>query len=141
MKICKIISSLLLIFCLLGVVSCSNETTSPNIKEEIVISFDLDGGSMSTDKLIIKKGNSVGNIEIPVKEGYSFSGWYYDCEFTKKFEYTDKLNENITLYASFVKEISFIEINLIVNKIIYQNNSNKLLEYMFAFFKYSMLYY
>ena len=116
MKLRKIITSLLLIFSILGVVSCTDETTPPNLEiknEDITISFNLDGGTMLNDRIIVKKGSSLTNIETPVKEGYVFNGWYYDEKLENKFEYSDVLNEDTTLYASYIEDIVYIEINSI----------------------------
>ncbi len=59
------------------------------------------------------------DIYIPKKDGYTFDGWYYDQEFTKKLNVTNTINlprtptfdenncqtgyENITLYAKWIK--------------------------------------
>lgn len=38
----------------------------------------------------------------PVRDGYTFDGWYTDTSFTNKVLSTDKVNRNITLYAKWI---------------------------------------
>lgn len=48
---------------------------------EVVVKFDLDGGSFSDENASMEKqvifGEVYGELPIPVKEGYQFDGWVY----------------------------------------------------------------
>ncbi len=43
------------------------------------VSLNSDGGTLVNDKVTLTY-DSLGNIQVPVKEGSTFSGWYYDNE-------------------------------------------------------------
>lgn len=42
--------------------------------------------------------------ELPEREGYAFTGWFYDPSFTKPFMPGKKLKKDITLYPRWQKE-------------------------------------
>lgn len=46
--------------------------------------------------------------EDPYKPGYSFTGWYYDAECTKKFSTSDGLKTDTTLYAGWEEKQAHI---------------------------------
>lgn len=50
----------------------------------------------------VKEGNSVGEPENPVKDGYQFDGWYTDVNCTDKYDFNSPVNEDITLYAKWL---------------------------------------
>ena len=39
----------------------------------------------------------------PEREGYSFDGWYADENYTVKYDFTQKVKDNITIYAKWTK--------------------------------------
>ncbi len=66
------------------------------------VEFNADGGRQNTYAYVVQMNASVFGPETPTKEGYTFAGWYnenYETEWN--FE-TDKVTENITLYAKWV---------------------------------------
>ena len=38
-------------------------------------------------------------ITNPIKEGYTFDDWYADASFTTKFNFTEAITSNVTVYA------------------------------------------
>ena len=45
---------------------------------EIVVKFDTNGGEMSgEDSCLVTYGETYGNLPVPEKEGYTFTGWEY----------------------------------------------------------------
>jgi uncharacterized repeat protein (TIGR02543 family) len=46
----------------------------------------------------------VGTITEPVKEGYSFAGWFTDKALTKAFDPETRITSSITLYAKWIEE-------------------------------------
>jgi len=44
------------------------------------ISFNLNGGSGVIDDQIIENGKKIGKPDDPTRDGYTFSGWYYNGE-------------------------------------------------------------
>ncbi len=65
--------------------------------QKSVVTFDSNGGS-AVEPIETETG-SITLPERPVKEGYSFMGWYYDNgTFTQPFDGTD-VSESVTVYA------------------------------------------
>ncbi|MFW5780644.1 MAG: leucine-rich repeat protein, partial [Bacillota bacterium] len=73
------------------------------------INFDSNGGTpiapLETD------GNSISELPEPTKEGYVFSGWFYDNhtfrdEFTNSTLINNPIKEDITVYAKWVRDLS-----------------------------------
>lgn len=56
------------------------------------------------DTSVVKKGNTVGAPAEPIKDGYSFGGWYTDvnCTNEKAYDFNTPVNEDITLYAKWL---------------------------------------
>lgn len=63
--------------------------------------------------------DSYQDLPIPSREGYSFGGWYYDKDFTKKIDFTNSIEfnpnpkyvdgcqsgfEDIEIYAKWIKD-------------------------------------
>ena len=59
----------------------------------------------TTDINVVKEGTTytvkLGDIEAPVKEGYTFEGWYLDKDFTKSASGDVKITEDTYFYAKF----------------------------------------
>ena len=66
------------------------------------VKFDTDGGSyVEPVKAMYLDSISLDN---PVKEGYSFTGWYTDRDRTQKWDtQTDTVTGSMTLYAGWEK--------------------------------------
>ena len=56
-------------------------------------------------------GTSVEEFAAPQKENYNFDGWYYDQDYTKKYSFSDKIMNNVTLYAKLetINSIEFLQ--------------------------------
>lgn len=50
----------------------------------------------------VKEGNSVGEPENPVKDGYQFDGWYTDVNCTDKYDFNTVVSADLTLYAKWL---------------------------------------
>ena len=61
----------------------------------VTVTFNSDGGS-SVESQSISFGNSVTEPDIPIKDGYTFVGWFVDEE---EFDFETILETNITLTA------------------------------------------
>lgn len=57
------------------------------------------------------------DLPIPYLEGYTFSGWYYDAEYSLPYD-GEPITEDVTLYANFV--INKYTVTLIVRGEVYQ---------------------
>lgn len=56
-------------------------------------------GAAAVKSQTVPKGGTATAPSAPVKDGYQFGGWYLDANFTKAYDFTAKVTENITLYA------------------------------------------
>lgn len=69
------------------------------------IKFDTDGGSY-VESCEVLHSEIVPNPETPVKEGYTFTGWYTDRACTQEWNIeTDKVTESMTLYAGWEEKL------------------------------------
>ena len=81
-----------------ALVAC-NKTDSPDApKKEFTITFDTRGGSV-VKPITIAEGATITLPRNPTKEGYIFDGWYLSDEFIEKFNATQTISSNITVYA------------------------------------------
>ena len=78
----------LLVIVLLLIKGCSSNNS-------YTIKFDTDGGTKITSQKV-KANDKVDIPTDPVKEGYTFLGWYLDG---KKYDFDDKVTANIVLEA------------------------------------------
>lgn len=86
---------LLTIVSVLTLTSCSKKFT---------VSFDLNGGTGDFAAQEVKKGSTATSPSTdPVKDGYSFEGWYNG---STKFKFTTEITEDITLTAKW-KELTY----------------------------------
>ncbi len=63
-----------------------------------VVSFDPDGGNMSTTQIEVRLGESY-SLPRPTKVGYTFYGWYYNGKLINENGNIWEIEENITLVA------------------------------------------
>ena len=68
------------------------------------VTFNTDGGSQ-IDNQKVMYGQLVDVDENPVKEGYTFTGWYTDKDCTNRFDVNkDTVSDSLTLYSGWAKE-------------------------------------
>ena len=104
-KIKNIIMILLLLFSVVGLVSCQTGETDepPVVEEECRVSFDSQGGTAVESKTVIK-GNTITSPSTPIRNGYIFEGWYKEKECINPWVFSiDVVTEDITLYAKWGK--------------------------------------
>ncbi len=66
------------------------------------VKFDTNGGNEI--KSVKAKRNAVITAPTaPVKDGYTFEGWYSDKELTQKYDFSSKIIKGITLYAKWTE--------------------------------------
>ncbi len=67
------------------------------------VTFNTDGGSQIESQKVMY-GQLVDVDENPVKEGYTFTGWYTDKDCTNKFDVEkDTVSDSLTLYSGWEK--------------------------------------
>lgn len=91
------------LLCLVAVTSCKDQTQKdPPVEEvqKIVVTFDSKGGS-NVKSAEIEKGSKVTKPTDPVKQGYTFAGWYTkeNCSADSQFNFDIELEVATTLYA------------------------------------------
>jgi uncharacterized repeat protein (TIGR02543 family) len=87
-------------------------TKSSIVKVEVlgpasVVTLDtMDGNEPTTTSLpyIVGTG-STASLPTPTRDGYVFTGWYYDAACTEKFEPSVTITSDTTLYASWIVSI------------------------------------
>ena len=77
------------------------------------ITFDLDGAT-GLNAITQDFDSVVNKPNDPVKQGYTFMGWYSDESYQTPYEFTTMKAENITVYALF--EINQYVINFVTNE-------------------------
>lgn len=71
------------------------------IRNSYTVTFDTNGGSKITDKIIIY-GQPVTEPTTPTKAGFAFNGWYTSSNFSSLYTFGNTISDNITLYAKWV---------------------------------------
>ncbi len=67
------------------------------------VKFDTDGGSY-VRSVKVYHSELVAKPEEPVKEGYTFDGWYTDRSCTNEWDMSsDTVTQSMTLYAGWIK--------------------------------------
>lgn len=74
---------------------------SPN---QLVVTYETNGGSAISPQLVSASGGKVVFQYTPVKECYSFEGWYYDSALTQAYKESDLITRDLTLYANWVAQ-------------------------------------
>ena len=95
-----------------GTVNTTVQQTSATVEDEeeeedvfYSLSFETNGGK-EIEKQVLAEDQKTESV-LPEREGWSFAGWYIDKEFTEEFIFGRVLSEDTTLYAKWVKFLSF----------------------------------
>ena len=86
-----------------ALVACTKADTPDAPKKEFTITFDTQGGS-EVKPITIAEGATITLPRNPTKEGYIFDGWYLSDEFIEKFNATQTISSNITVYAKWKED-------------------------------------
>ena len=65
---------------------------------EYALTFESNGGTAVTGQTV-KYGSKAVAPEVPIKEGYTFGGWYSDSSLTIPYNFTEAVKSKITLHA------------------------------------------
>lgn len=95
--------------------NAGNDTLTSKVQYLCDINFDLDGGTVNgsntVDKQTVYSNEKLGTAKcypndqpfvvptVPVREGYTFLGWYTQAEGGTKYTFTEAISSNIILYA------------------------------------------
>lgn len=77
--------------------------TEPYIIPQCSVVFESLNGE-TYQEVLVMEGASVSEPEsIPVRDGYVFSGWYTDEAYTQRYDFTQPVENSMTLYAKWEK--------------------------------------
>ncbi|MCF7924778.1 MAG: InlB B-repeat-containing protein, partial [Candidatus Izimaplasma sp.] len=74
---------------------------------QTIITFETNGGS-SIDSITLIEGDLFESPENPIREGYSFEGWYKDSALTENYFFSLVPIDNLTLFAKWIRNQSTI---------------------------------
>lgn len=70
----------------------------------LIVSFDCNGGSGVNAIEDVSYNSIIKEPAVPIKEGFSFGGWYKDGTFNDKWDFSkDKVTKNVCLFAKWNK--------------------------------------
>lgn len=97
-----------------GSYPCAANDVTIILNTECIVSFNTNGGNEIEDQ-IVQYGEKINQPDNPVRDGFTFSGWYTDINLTDEWNFEDDIVEsNMTLYAKWVEGNSgFTEIKYI----------------------------
>ena len=89
----------------------ADTTNAPNVLELVAkwdinkytVKFVSDHGSFADQTIEYGKLIETDKLTIPEVEGYTFDGWYTDDNYSKKFDFTQPIKSNTTVYARWEK--------------------------------------
>jgi len=95
--------------------------------EEFKVTFNPNGGSVSTKSKMVLTGRDYGELPKPTRSGYAFQGWYTKKSGGSKIiaSSTVNLTANQTLYAQWKKSVSSAEVSLNTTAYTYNGNERK----------------
>ncbi|MGN0548728.1 MAG: InlB B-repeat-containing protein [Acutalibacteraceae bacterium] len=76
-----------------------SDSITVNIRKYLWVKYDGNGGSVSPNRVFVAPGNAIGNMPIPSRGGYSFSGWFNAVNGGTRHYAQTILNSNIWLFA------------------------------------------
>ncbi len=92
----KILCAALCLSLLLSLAACSSA--------QYTVSFDQASAGTSIESQTVKSGKKIAAPAEPVRDGYSFIGWFRDAGLTEAFDIAaDKVEGDMTLYAGWDK--------------------------------------
>jgi uncharacterized repeat protein (TIGR02543 family) len=95
----KFLMMLAFLFIAIGIASCTGA-------QNITVTFEENGGEAVEDMVISINSTSI-NLPTPVREGFTFDGWYLDTAFTQPFTIAALLTQtgSVTLYAKWADDV------------------------------------
>lgn len=78
-------------------------------KQSYTVKFNSKGGT-KVDSVQVISGKMIGTLKKPTKDHYTFEGWYFDTSYNQKCTSSNKITNDVTLYAKW-KEIKLYEIS------------------------------
>ena len=73
------------------------------VSDQCVVKFDTGGGSVLPPQTV-RRGQCLPAPDVPLREGYRFTGWYADQALTQPWDISTPVTANMTLYAGWEAE-------------------------------------
>ena len=70
----------------------------------VTVTFDDMVDGTANKEIKVLKGSKVAKPEDPVREGYTFAGWYADEALTEAYDFGSAVNEDTVLYAKWTED-------------------------------------
>lgn len=74
------------------------------VEKDVRVDFITNGGS-SVEAQTLEYGTAVREPEQPSRDGYTFAGWYTDEALTQRYDFSQAVTADLTLYAKWEKSI------------------------------------
>lgn len=118
----KILAILIAIVTLVGVLGFTSCKKEDNTIYFVTFNYNYDKAPASVD-VNVKSGNLVTPpSDIPTREGYVFDAWYKNSACTESFDVkTEKITEDITLYAGWKDDDSYVKITFDLSNVDKEN--------------------
>jgi len=91
-----ILLSVLTVGVLIFLAGCNNGL------QYVKVQFECNGGS-EIESITVKAGSTIDRPKEPIKDGYSFAGWYSDKDFDIEFGFENPIVQDATLYAKWIQ--------------------------------------
>ena len=72
----------------------------------VKVTYNANGGTVTPEIKTLKKGDRIGALPTPSRDGYYFDGWYSTPTGDVKINDYDIVSKNITIYAHWIKGIT-----------------------------------
>jgi len=70
-----------------------------------LVRFNTNGAGNPFD-LKVRHGNKIKPPRVPMRQGYAFAGWYSDDKFNAKYDFNERIDKGMTLYAKWIRSPS-----------------------------------
>ncbi len=80
----------------------SGSSGGSSSSSNVTVKFNTNGAS-EIKSITAAKDTTISKPDDPVRDGYTFAGWYTNEELTTKFDFSAKVTSSITLYAKWDK--------------------------------------
>ena len=74
--------------------------------ENVTVTFDADGGTVSPNTITVQPGSTISTLPIPTKAGYTFKGWFTDNTYTTEVTSSTVVNANVTYIAKWAENVT-----------------------------------
>lgn len=73
--------------------------------EKVTITFNANGQGTAPEAITLNKGETATAPTNPTDVDFEFGGWYTEAECTNEFDFSQAVNDNITLYAKWTEKV------------------------------------